>query len=606
MGPVRFAAIVRFPAQSGGTYDETLSETTATAPTEAGVQAGGGRTIGRLWRKAVAAERTNPAYLVEEPGGWRQVGWDEAGVAVDELANGLLALGVRKGDAFGILAQSTLEWALFDYALGLIGAVGAAIYANSSPRDCLYVLEHSDAVGVLVEDEEQRAKIADAGIPHIISFADLDGLRARGRAFAGEHPNALAEVEGAIDEDDLFTFIYTSGTTGPPKGCMIRHRNYYEMATCVDRIDSFAFADDVMLLYLPLAHNFGRLMHLLGAHVGYTIAFCPDPLRVAEVMPAVHPTLLPSVPRLYEKVYTALQAQFDETGGIKRRLLDFALRTGREATRVREQGRRLPWGLALRHRLADRLVYRKVKNRLGGRLRLGVSGGAPLAKEIGELLHALDILIIEGWGLTECTTAASVNRPNRFRFGTVGPALPGFEVRTAEDGELLIRSETVFAGYYKDPGATREVLGPEGWLRSGDLGSIDEDGFIHVTDRKKDILVTAGGKKIAPQNLENALKTAPLVSQALIVGDRRPYVAALVTIDTEQATGLDPAAVRERVQAVVDGLNADRSRYEQIKRFAILPRDFSAEDDEVTPTLKLKRRVVEAHFAREIEKLYSG
>ncbi len=543
---------------------------------------------------------------MEGPDGWREVGWDEAGVAVDELANGLLALGVRKGEAFGILAQSTLEWALFDYALGLIGAVGAAIYANSSPKDCLYVLEHSDAVGVLVEDEEQRAKIVAAGLPHVISFADLDELRARGRAFAAEHPHALADAEAAIDEDDLFTFIYTSGTTGPPKACMIRHRNYYEMASCTDRVPEFAIADDLMLIYLPLAHNFGRLMHLLGAHTGYTIAFCPDPLRLAEVMPVVRPTILPSVPRVYEKVHTALQAQFEETKGVKRRLLDFALRTGRRVSELREQGRPIPAGLALRHRLADRLVYRKVKARLGGRLRLGVSGGAPLAREIGELFHALDILIIEGWGLTECTTAASVNRPNRFRFGTVGPALPGFEVRTDEDGELLIRSETVFAGYYKDPEATREVLGPDGWLRSGDLGSIDEDGFIHVTDRKKDILVTAGGKNVAPQNLENALKTAPIVSQALVVGDRRPYVAALVTIEREQATGVAPDELRERVQAVVDDVNTDRSRYEQIKRFTILPRDFSAEEDEVTPTLKLKRRVVEAHFSREIEELYAG
>ena len=570
------------------------------------MQAGGARTIGRLWRRAVAAKRENPAYLVEGPEGWREVGWDEAGVAVDELANGLLALGARKGDAFGILAQSTLEWALFDYALGLIGAVGAAIYANSSPKDCLYVLEHSDAVGVLVEDEEQRAKIAAAGLPHVISFADLEELRARGRAFAAEHPHALADAEAAIDEDDLFTFIYTSGTTGPPKACMIRHRNYYEMAACTDRVPEFAIADDLMLIYLPLAHNFGRLMHLLGAHTGYTIAFCPDPLRLAEVLPKVRPTILPSVPRVFEKVHTALQAQFDETSGVKRRVLDFALRTGRRVSELREQGRPIPAGLALRHRLADQLVYRKVKARLGGRLRLGVSGGAPLAKEIGELLHALDILIIEGWGLTECTTAASVNRPNRFRFGTVGPPLPGFEVRTDEDGELLIRSDTVFAGYYKDPEATREVLGPDGWLRSGDLGSIDEDGFIHVTDRKKDILVTASGKNVAPQNLENALKTAPIVSQALVVGDRRPYVAALVTIEPEQATGVAPDELHERVQAVVDDVNADRSRYEQIKRFTILTRDFSAEEGEVTPTLKLKRRVVEAHFAREIEELYAG
>jgi long-chain acyl-CoA synthetase len=387
---------------------------------------------------------------------------------------------------------------------------------------------------------------------------------------------------------------------------MIRHRNYYEMAGCVDHVEAFALADDTMLLYLPLAHNFGRLMHLLGGHTGYTIAFCPDPLRVAEALPAVRPTLLPSVPRLYEKVHTAVLSQFGEVQGPRRRLLEWALRVGRQASELRQQGRPLPASLAWRHRLADRLVYSKIKKRLGGRLRLGVSGGAPLAKEIAEFFHSIDILIIEGWGLTECTTAASVNRPNRFRFGTVGPALPGFEVHTDEDGELMIRSETVFAGYYKDEDATREVLGEDGWLRSGDVGSIDEDGFITITDRKKDILVTAGGKNVAPQNLENALKTAPLISQALVLGDRRPYVTALVTIDPAVSEGLSSGQVEERVQAIVDGVNAELSRFEQIKRFRVLPRDFSADEGEVTPTLKLKRRACAEHFADEIEALYAS
>jgi long-chain acyl-CoA synthetase len=583
-----------------------VSETTAAAPPDAGAQAARGRTIGRLWRDAVAAGRGSPAYLVETPDGWREVSWREAAETVEELANGLLALRVRKGDAFGILARTTVEWALFDYALGLVGAVGAAIYPNSSPRECRYVLDHSDAVGVLVEDEEQRAKVADVGLAHVVSFADLDELRARGREFATGNPNALAEAEAQVGEEDLFTFIYTSGTTGPPKACMIRHRNYYEMAACVDRVPQFAIADDLMLLYLPLAHNFGRLMHLLGAHIGYTIAFCPDPLRVAEALPAVRPTLLPSVPRVYEKVHTAVLAQFDQVRGPRRRLLEWALDVGRRASAVRQEGRALPTGLAWRQRLADRLVYSKVKKRLGGRLRLGVSGGAPLAREIAEFFHALDILIVEGWGLTECTTAASVNRPARFRFGTVGPALPGFEVRTADDGELLIRSETVFAGYYKDEEATRAVLGEDGWLCSGDVGAIDEDGFITITDRKKDILVTAGGKNVAPQNIENALKTAPLVSQTLVVGDRRPYVAALITVDPAVAEGLSLQEVEERVQAVVDAVNAELSRFEQVKRFRILPRDFSAEEGEVTPTLKLKRRVCAEHFAAEIEALYTS
>jgi long-chain acyl-CoA synthetase len=564
------------------------------------------RTIGQLWRDAVEAGRTNPAYLVEGPDGWREVSWAEAADAVEEIANGLLARGVRKGDAFGILAQTTLEWALFDYALARIGAVGAAIYPNSSPKDCSYVLEHSDAVGVLVEDDEQRAKVANTGLEHVISFADLDDLRAQGRKHARESPKALAEAEAQVGEEDLFTFIYTSGTTGPPKACMIRHRNYFEMALACERIDGFAIADDTMLLYLPLAHNFGRLMHLIGARTGYTIAFCPDPLGVAEAMPAVKPTLLPSVPRLYEKVHTAVSAQFEQVHGPRRRLLDWALAVGRHASELRQRGESLPSGLALQHRLADRLVYSKVKKRLGGRLRLGISGGAPLAKEIAEFFNSLDILIVEGWGLTECTTAAAVNQPDSFRFGTVGPALPGFEVRTDTDGELLIRSATVFAGYYKDEQATREVLDEDGWLHSGDLGEIDEDGFIRITDRKKDILVTAGGKNVAPQNLENALKTVPLISQALVVGDRRPYVGALITVDQSVADGLPQAEVEARVQAAVDQVNAELSRFEQIKRFVVLPRDFSAEEGEVTPTLKLKRRVCAEHFASEIEQLYAG
>jgi long-chain acyl-CoA synthetase len=461
-------------------------------------------------------------------------------------------------------------------------------------------------VGVLVEDEEQRAKVADIGLEHVISFAELDALRAQGRDHAAAEPNALADAEAQVGEDDLFTFIYTSGTTGPPKACMIRHRNYYEMATCVDHVEEFAIAQDTMLLYLPMAHNFGRLMHLLGAHTGYTTAFCADPLRMAEALPAVRPTLLPSVPRLYEKVHAGVLAQFEQVHGTRRRLLEWALGVGRRTSELRQRGESLPPGLALQHRLADRLVYSKVKKRLGGRLRLGVSGGAPLAKEVAEFFHSIDILIIEGWGLTECTTAASVNRPDRFRFGTVGPALPGFEVRTEGDGELLIRSPTVFAGYYKDEEATREVLGEDGWLRSGDLGEIDEDGFIRITDRKKDILVTAGGKNVAPQNLENALKTEPLISQALVVGDRRPYVAALITIDPSVADGLPHDEIETRVQAAVDQVNADVSRFEQVKRFVVLPRDFSAEEGEVTPTLKLKRRVCAEHFSSEIEQLYSA
>ena len=572
-------------------YDEPVATTTAT----------GTRTIARLWQDGAARNPAGTAYLVEADDGWRKVSWAEAARAVDEIAHGLLALGVRKGDAFGILASTRLEWVLFDFALGLIGAVTAPVYMNSSAKDAAYVIEHSEAVGALCEDDVQRAKLDDVGLEHLLTFADLDELRARGREHARDNPAAVDQAAAEIGEDDLFTYIYTSGTTGPPKACMIRHRNYFAMVDEVRQVDDFTVADDVLLLYLPLAHNFGRCLTLLGAHTGYTIAFCPDPYAVADALPAVRPTVFPSVPRVFEKVHTAVTTKFAEATGAKRRLIDWALRVGREVSELRQAGRPMPRGLALRHRIADRLVYSKVKQRLGGRLRIGVSGAAPLAREIIEFFHSLDILILEGYGLTECTTGATINRPTRYRFGTVGPALPGVELRIADDGEVLIKTETNFAGYFKDEEATQEVLPGDGWLRSGDVGHLDDDGFLTITDRKKDILVTAGGKNVAPQNLESALKTHPLISQALVVGDRRPYVAALITL----AEGVTHETAQQEMQQVVDNVNRDRSRFEQIKRYTILSRDFTAEEGELTPTLKLKRRVCQEHFAAEIEALYS-
>jgi long-chain acyl-CoA synthetase len=563
------------------------------------------RTIGRLWLDAVSAGRSSPAYLVERDGAWDEVSWQQAAQTVDELAHGLLSHGIGKGDAFAILAQTTLEWALFDFAVSLVGAIGVPIYANSSARDAQFVVTHSEAVGILCEDDEQRAKVEPLGLAHTWTFADLDELRERGRAHASEHPDAVLEAAAKVGEDDLFTYIYTSGTTGPPKACMIRQRNYYEMVAVVDELEDLTVSADLMLLYLPLAHNFGRLMHLSGPYVGFTIAFLPDPLRTADALLDVRPTVLPSVPRVYEKVHTAVLAKFDEETGLKRRIIDWALRVGHRVSALRQRGARIPRGLELQRRLADKLVYSKVQERLGGQLRIAISGGAPLGRDIAEFFDALGITILEGYGLTECTSAATVNRIGRYRLGTVGPALPGTELRLGEDGELFIRSPTVFAGYYKEEAATREVLDDEGWLGSGDIAEIDAEGFVTITDRKKDILVTAGGKNVAPANIENELKVHREISQALVIGDRRPFIAALVTLDTDSVAGLADDQKDQRVQQIVDEVNRERSRFEQIKRFVILPRDFSMEEGEVTPTLKLKRSVVLEHFAPEIDSIYS-
>ena len=600
-----------------------MATETAPAPPHRPNRGGQKRTVAALWREAIAQPRRQPAYLIEDDGEWKPVSLADAAERVEELANGLLALGVRKGDVVSIVGRSTLDWALLDFALAQVGAITAPIYPNTSAKDCAYILEHSRTVTAFVEDDEQLAKVAGVrdGIPglrDVFSFSELDDLAARGRDYRREHPGRLAEASAAVDEDDNFVHQYTSGTTAPPKTCMVRKRNYYEMVAVVDRLDAHVTSDDVMLLWLPLAHNFGRLMHLVGPHVGYTIAFVPDPTQLADALPKVRPTILPSAPRVFEKVYGGVKGQFDAATGMRRKLIDWALAVGYRSSPYRRRGERLPPALALQHRAADRLVYQKVKERLGGRLRIAISGAAPLAWEIAEFFHALDFLIPEGYGLSECTTASNVNRIGNVKFGTVGPPLPGFEVRTTDDGEVLIRSETVFAGYYGDEEATRAVLTEDGWSRSGDVGEIDDDGFLRITDRKKDLIVTAGGKNVAPQNIENALKSAPLVSQALVVGDRRPYVGALITLDEQEtakwaaANGLTPRLdvlaadprLREEVQKVVDDVNLQLSRPEQVKRFEVLPRDFSAEEEEITPTLKLRRRVCEQHFADAIEALY--
>jgi len=564
----------------------------------------GMRTIWSLWQEAVDANRTNPAYLVEEEGGWREVSWAEADRIVQELANGLLAMGLRKGDAFGILARNGIEWALFDFALAHIGVVAAPVYPSSTPADSAYVLEHAHAVGCLV-DAELREKIAGIELEHVIEREQLDDLRALGRGHAVENLDAVDRACAEIGDDDLYTLIYTSGTTGPAKGCMILNRNYYDMVGTIDSIEAFFLPTDVMLLYLPLTHNFGRLMHLLGAHMGYTIAFLGDPRRIGEVMPQVRPTVFPTVPRVLEKVHTAVSANFAAATGPKRRLAEWALGVGTEVSELRQRREAVPRGLALKHRIADRLVFSKVKARLGGRLRAAISGGAPLAKEIAEFFHALDILILEGYGQTEETSAATVNRPTHYKFGTVGPAIPAIELKLADDGEILIAGPTVFAGYLDDEAATQAVLPGDGWLHTGDVGTLDEDGFLTVTDRKKDLIVTAGGKNVSPQNLENLLKTVPVVSQALVVGDRRPYLVALITFDDEEVAKLGaPDEARTLVEQAVERINDGLASFEQIRRYAILPRDFSADQNEVTPTLKLKRRVCEEHFAAELEELY--
>jgi long-chain acyl-CoA synthetase len=553
------------------------------------------RTAPALWRYALAQGWTTPAYLEEQADGWREVSWEEAGRRIDGLAQALLAHGVRKGDAVAVLSRTRLEWILLDWAIMSIGAVVVGLYPTNTASECAYILGHSEAVLAFTEDEAQREKLASVQgqlpqLREVVGFEELSG-------FTGE-----GGVPEDVQEDDLATLIYTSGTTGPPKGCMLSHKN---LTTAALRVKThIEGSTDTVLLFLPMAHSFARICHQSATYRGATLALCADAARVPEALARVRPTILPAVPRVYEKVHANALGEIERASGAKRAIGRWALRVGSHASARRTSGRALPVLLRAQLAIADKLVFSKVRARLGGRLRLGVSGAAPLSVEVLEFFHSLNMLVIEGYGLTETSSSLSVNDPDDYRFGTVGHAVDGCEVRLDADGEILVRSDTIFAGYYKEPEATAAAFTDDGWFRTGDVGELDKDGWLKITDRKKDLIITAGGKNIAPQNLENALKASRFISQALIVGDRRPYVTALITLDPAEmeVSGSEAEAL---VQGIVDEVNRDRVRVEQIKRFAILPRDFSQEEGELTPTLKLRRKIVHEHFASEIEQLYA-
>ena len=539
------------------------------------------RTAPALWRYVQEQRHPMPAYLEEQPEGWRDVSWEEAGRRVDALARGLLARGVRRGDAVAVLSRTRLEWILLDWAIMSIGAVVVGLYPTSTASECGYILGHSEAVLAFVEDDEQAAKLASVYDGPVVRFDELDALEA---SAGGVEPEP-------VGEEDLATLIYTSGTTGPPKGCMLTHKNLVTAAIGVR--NELQDETDVVLLFLPMAHSFARIVHQGAAYHGSTLVIVSDVARLPEALARTRPTVLPAVPRVYEKIHANVVGEIERSSPVKRTIGRWALRVGATNKPASVQGR-----------IADALVFKKIRDRLGGRIRIGISGAAPLGIDVLEFFRSLNMLVIEGYGLTETSSSLSVNDPDDYRFGTVGRVVDGSEVKLDEDGEILVRSDSVFKGYFKDPEATAAAFTEDGFFRTGDIGEIDADGFVKITDRKKDIIITAGGKNIAPQNLENALKASRFISQALVVGDRRPYVTALITLDPDEVdgSGRDP---EQLVQEVVDSVNLDRVRVEQIKRFSILPRDFSQEAGELTPTLKLRRRVVHEHFGDEIEKLYA-
>ncbi|MGZ4179827.1 MAG: AMP-dependent synthetase/ligase [Solirubrobacteraceae bacterium] len=576
---------------------------------------------------AVTQRHSGVALQYARDGVPAYISYPELGTISSEIARGLISLGVQCGDRVAILGLTSAQWTLADCGSLCAGAVVAPIYHTNSPSECAYVLAHSGARIAICENAAQAAKIEQVrdrcpALEHVVLFEDdgsklltLDGLRQLGSEVP---PDSVQQRLASMHKDDLATLVYTSGTTGPPKGCMLSHHNL--LATARLYVEQLGFDDSHSLYqFLPLAHVLARVAQIVALSVGARIIYWSgNPAAIVEELGQTSPTHFPAVPRVYEKIHSAAIGRAHEGSRAQRVLFDWALRCGKRARtslRLREQPDLLT---DLQYRVADPLVLSKVRAAFGPALELGLIGAAPVARELLEFFDACGVLVLEGYGLSETCAAATLNTPDAHRFGTVGRPLPGTEVAIAADGEILIRGPQVFGGYYNDPDATEDALTPDGWLRSGDLGAIDAQGFVTINGRKKDLIITSSGKNITPVNIESELRDQPSITEAVVYGDNRPYLVAMLTldreesvklarrlgIDTDQATIARDPRVHAEISKQVAAVNDKFARIEQIKRFAILDHDLTQADGELTPTLKVKRAAVYERYADLFGALY--
>ena len=590
------------------------------------------QSIYQLFQEITTVNGSKLAFQHKKGGHWFDVTWTEARETVTRISKALIALDVAKGDRVCILSGTRLEWSLADLGIVSCGGATVGIYHSLLPQDCAYIINHCDAELIFVEDGEQLAKVEEvrADLPNLRQIVIFDGesdaassvlswddFQDKGAAISDEQAAARGEEVGS---EDLASLVYTSGTTGVPKGAMITNGNL--LFTSQSVIDSvYLMPHFKTLMFLPLAHVFARLIAYTCLRYPAPMAFAEDFTTVPQNLKEIRPHFMASVPRLYEKAQDKIFAGVEEAGGLKKALFNWSVGVGRKVSALQLAKKPIPGGLALQHRIADKLVLHKVKDAMGGRLEWAISGAAPLNKAIGEFFHACGVNILEGIGMTENTSFSHVNRFDNNRFGTVGQPGVGVEAKIAADGEVLIRGKNVMKGYFKSEEATAETIDNEGWLYTGDIGEIDEDGFLRITDRKKDLIITAGGKNVAPQRIEQIMRTSPYIAQAVTIGDRKKYLSALITLDPDSIQrwavekglgekGLEELAsdpkVRELIQAEVEERNKELASYETIKRFEILPRDFSIEDGELTPTMKVKRKVVAEKYKAQIEALYPG
>jgi long-chain acyl-CoA synthetase len=614
----------------------------------------GSRTIADLIAHAAIAHADNVAVRYKRDGAWHDVSYGQLADTVEEIGLGLIELGIEAGDRVCILANTRPEWSYVDMAATAAGAVVVPIYQTNSPEECLWVISDSDACAIVCEDDEQLAKveaIADQ-LPNLrtvividppasaptagVSGADNGAATANGATTRSakiepitlEHvrelgrrraPEELAARRAAVSPDDAFTFIYTSGTTGPPKGCVLTHGNYRAIIDMVSDAGEIQ-GDEVIYLYLPLAHSYALLIQLAVFDLGGTLAyFGGDTKQIVPELLEVKPTYLPSVPRVFEKIYTLAHGTIEAQPPQERERARKAIELGVKVREMMVRGEPVPEELRAPFEEADERLFKNVRAIFGGRVRHATSGAAPIAREILEFFWACGVPVLEGYGMTETATAATVSTVENHRFGTVGRALPGVEIKIADDGEILIKGPNIFHGYHNQASTSFGSV-EDGWLHTGDLGSLDADGYLSITGRKKDIIITAGGKNLTPANMENDLKQCRWISQAVMHGDQRPYPVVLVTLDEEEiavyarehelpheipSLAREPA-IHALIQREIDRANSKYAQVEQVKKFVVLDHDLSQATGELTPTLKVKRNVVNERYAELFDALYAS
>jgi len=594
------------------------------------------RNLVEMFFERVRKYGEKPVFWAKHRDRYQAISWNEASRALKYFALGLRELGISRGDKVGLLSENRPEWACADLGVLGLGAVNVPLYATSGVREIEHVLDHCEAKVLIVSTaaQYQRMKfllgragkikkmividpIALGNVKDVSFFKDV--IETGRKADAG-NPNLFEELSGAVGREDLASIIYTSGTTGEPKGVMLTHGNFLSNVEASASVLPIA-AGNLSLSFLPLSHVFERMAgYYFMLYQGIAIAYAEDMSNVQRDIQKIRPHVMTAVPRFYEKMHAKVMEQIENASGLKKRIFLWSLRVGKKTASYRLSGGEMPVKLKLQYAIASKLVFRKIQNKLGGRLKFFISGGAPLCRELAEFFFAAGVLILEGYGLTETSPVVAVNLPGKLRFGTVGPLLPNVQVRIAPDGEILVHGPSVMRGYYKDSVRTEEVL-RDGWLYTGDIGELSEDGFLRITDRKKDLIITSGGKNIAPQKIEGLLAADEYISQICLVGDRRNYLTALIVPDWEKLEayarqnrivwdvretlakhGVVMSMLRQRIEARL----SDLSSHEKIKYFRLLPREFSQSEEELTPTLKIRRRVIARKYQGLIDSMYEG